>query len=198
MADSDRIVEIIIETNDKTGGALGAVQSKLLAFDKAVLRTQERLKRMTKDTYQASISLIDKVTPQGSKINSLLKGFAGKAYQASIGLIDRTTGGIRSLEAKLMQLTGKAYNVTVGLKDQASKGIKNIADGALMQTTGMGLSMLGTAGIGYGVVNAFQSQMDFEKQMSAVNAITGASGKKALDANGQVIIDVHRQSYYTV
>ena len=78
MADSDRIVEIIIETNDKTGGALGAVQSKLLAFDKAVLRTQERLKRMTKDTYQASISLIDKVTPRGSKINSLLKGLLAR------------------------------------------------------------------------------------------------------------------------
>ena len=180
MADRDRIIEIIIETNDRTGGALGAMQNKLLAFDRAVLRTQERLKRMTSGVYQTSINLIDRVTPQGSRINSMLKSIANKAYNATVGLIDRTAGGIRELEAKLMQITGKAYNVTVGLKNQATQGVKNIADGALMGMGGMGLSMLGGAGIGYGVVNAFQSQMDFEKQMSSVKAIMGTEKANAV------------------
>lgn len=125
------IIEIIIETNDKTGGALGAITNKLLAFDKSVQRTKNRLKELAVDSYSASIRLIDKVTPEGSKINSFLKGISTKAHFATIGLIDKTAGGIRTLEAKLLSLTGKAYNITMGLKDNASKGIKNVADSAL-------------------------------------------------------------------
>ena len=154
-----------------------------MKFDKSIQKTKNRLKSLVADNYSASLRLIDKVTPEGSKINSFLKSISTKVHFATIGLIDKTAGGIRNLETKLLSLTGKAYNITMGLKDNASKGIKNIADGALMQTAGIGISMMGTAGIGYGVVNAFQSQMDFEKQMSAVKAIMGDKANVVLSVD---------------
>ena len=177
---ADRIIEIIIETNDRTGGSLGAVQNKLLAFDKAVQKTQNRLKSMSTNAYEATIRLVDRVTPQGSKINSFLKSVSSKMYNATVGLIDKTTGGIRNLEAKLMQLTGKAYNVTVGIKDQVSKGVKGIADSALMQATGVGLQMAGAAGIGMGAVSAVNTYKDFEYQMATVRALTTTGMDKSV------------------
>ncbi len=186
MAQSDHIIEIIIQTNDQTGGALGKVQDSLLALDRAVQRTQERLKRAFGRAYSATVRLIDQVTPAGSKINELLKRLAGKTYQLALRLNDGATNKIRSLEAKLMQLTGKAYTIAVNLRDNATRRIRGLADGALLGMGGMGATMLGTAGIGYGVVNAFQSQMSFEKQMSAVKAIMSGSVSSTEELNAQM------------
>ena len=173
MAQSDHIVEIIIQTNDQTGGALGKVQNSLLALDRAVQKTQERLKRAFSNAYSATIKLIDQVTPAGSKVNDFLKRLAGKTYNLALRLTDGATNGIRNLEAKLMRLAGKTYTVAVNLKDNATQKVKGIADGALMGMGGMGAGMLGAAGIGYGAVNAVNAYMDFEKQMSKVRAIAG-------------------------
>ena len=181
MAQSDHIIEIIIQTNDQTGGALGKVQSSLLTLDKAVQKTQERMKRAFSNGYSATIRLIDKVTPAGSKITDLLKRLAGKTYQLALRLADGATNGIRNLEAKLMRLTGKAYTIAVNVKDNAKQKFRGLADGALMGMGTMGATMLGTAGIGYGAVNAIQSQMSFEKQMSAVKAISGATEQEFVD-----------------
>lgn len=181
MAQSDHIIEIIIQTNDQTGGALGKVQNSLLALDKVVQKTHDRLKRAFSNAYSATIRLIDNVTPTGSKINDLLKRLAGKTYQLALRLNDGATNGIRNLEAKLMRLSAKAYTIAVNVKDNVSKKINGLADGALMGMGGMGVTMLGTAGIGYGAVNAIQSQMSFEKQMSAVKAISGATGQDFAD-----------------
>ena len=107
MVQSDHIIEIIIQTNDQTGGALGKVQSSLLALDKAVKKTQERMKRAFSNGYSATIRLIDKVTPEGSKITDLLKRLAGKTYNLALRLTDSATNGIRNLEAKLIIFTHK-------------------------------------------------------------------------------------------
>ena len=72
----DRIIEIIIETNDRTGGSLGAITNKLLAFDKVVQRTQGRLRSLSMGSYGATLRLIDRVTPEGSKIQSFLRSIA--------------------------------------------------------------------------------------------------------------------------
>ena len=46
-------IEIIIQTNDQTGGSLTKVQNGLLALDRAVKKTQKRLKRAFSNAYQS-------------------------------------------------------------------------------------------------------------------------------------------------
>lgn len=70
-----------------------------------------------------------------------------------------------------MRIAGRAYTVAVNLKDNVSGKLKGLTDGLLMGAGGLGVGMLGTAGIGYGVVNAAQAYMGFEKQMSRVQAV---------------------------
>ena len=162
--------------NDATGGKLGGIQSKLLAMDKAAQRMHSKLASLGYKAYTATIRLIDRVTPQGSKINNLLRSLASKAYNISLKINDSALAKIRSVEASLMRLAGRAYTVAINVKDNVSSKLRGLTDGALM---GMGATMLGAGGIGYGMVNAVQSSMGFEKQMSRVQAL------RQLDKNSE-------------
>ena len=106
--------------------------------------------------------------------------------QLRINVNGNATSTLGKIKNQLTSLTQKAWNVTVNAKNAIGGKISEFTDGALM---GMGAQVLGTAGIGYGIVSAIQSQMDFEKQMSAVQAIIGydKSQMAALIANAEEI-----------
>ena len=170
---ADRVIQIIIETNDKTGGSLGALQKSLMAMDAAVNRLHNKLRSFATQKLAATISLIDRVTTPGSRINSFLKSLANKVYNISMRLNDSALGKIRQVEASLMKIAARAWTIGINVRDNVTGKIRGLTDGLLMGVGGLGVGMLGTAGIGYGVVNAAQSYMDFEKQMSRVQAVRG-------------------------
>lgn len=97
----------------------------------------------------------------------------------SVRLKDAATQQINKIRSEISSLTSKAHQVVVNVKTNGAeklKGIKNtIGEGVGGAAMAAGATMLGTAGIGYGVVNAVQSQMNFEKQMSSVKAILSGS-----------------------
>lgn len=175
---TDHVIDIIIETSDRTGGGLDKVRDKFLRFDQSIQRTNERLQRMTNRAHEITMSLIDKVTPAGSGIQRWLMRMAGKAHQVTLSLNDRATSQIRATEARLFQMTAKAYTVTVNLKDRATKGLKNLGNNALMSATGFSMDMLAGAGIGYGIYDTVKTYKNFEAQMSTVGAISGASAEQ--------------------
>ncbi len=168
---ADRTVMIIIDVADKTQGRLDGLKKSLLAIDAAAQKTRAKLASLGNRTYNATLRLIDRVTQPGSRINAFLKSIASKTYTITAKMGDAIFGKIRSLEASLMRVAGRAYTVAVNLKDNVSGKIKGLTDGLLMGAGGLGVGMLGTAGIGYGAVNALQSYMSFEKQMSRVQAL---------------------------
>lgn len=174
----DHIIDIIIEANDQTGGALNRLRDSFLNFDRMVQRVNERIHRLANQAHSITLSLIDRVTPAGSGINQWLRRLADRVHTVTLNLIDRTTDRIRNVEARLFQLTAKAYTITVNLKDKATQGLKNIGDSALQSATGFSSDMLAGAGIGYGIYNTVKTYKDFEQQMSAVGAISGASASE--------------------
>lgn len=175
---TDHIIDIIIETSDRTGGGLDKVRDKLLRFDQSVQRTSERLQRMTNRAHDITLNLIDRVTPAGSGIQRWLRSMADRAHQVTLGINDRVTSRIRETEARLFQMTAKAYTVTVNLKDKATQGLKSIGNNTLMAATGFSGDMLAGAGIGYGIYDTVKTYKNFEAQMSAVGSISGASSEQ--------------------
>lgn len=97
----------------------------------------------------------------------------------SVRLRDQATQQLSKIRAEVNSLTSKAHQVVVNVKTNGAEKlgkIKNsISEGVGGAAMAAGATMLGTAGIGYGVVNAVQSQMNFEKQMSSVKAIMSGS-----------------------
>ena len=105
----------------------------------------------------------------------------------NINANDAASAKIKKIQQELQNLVSKPWQAVVNLKNNASAALKNMKTGVSEMiggaAMGMGATMLGTAGIGYGAVNAIQSQMDFEKQMSSVKAIySGTYKDKELDS----------------
>lgn len=168
---ADRTIQIIVEVNDATGGALGGIQKSLLAMDKVVQRMQQKLRAFATQKFDATVRLIDRVTQPGSRINCFLKSLATKVYNITLRATDSATDKIRRIEASLMKLAGHAWTIAINVRDNVTNKVKGLTDGLLMGAGGMGVGMLGTAGIGYGALNAAQSYMNFEQQMSRVQAV---------------------------
>lgn len=173
---SSRIIEVVIDLNDRTGGKLEGFTSKLLAFDKKVQALHSKLAGFANRAYSATVSLIDRVTTPGSRINSFLKNLAGKIYRVTINANDGALNKIRNIEAALARLAGKAYTIGVNLRDNVTKKLGGISEGLLsgaMMGAGVFAPVLGAAGVGFGVGNALENYINFEYMTSKVAAITG-------------------------
>ena len=148
----------------------------------AAIKTTEKMMTGVQSKFQNQ-KLMFQVGVEGvERINRLQNEMRRAGMRISpmnLTVRDAATPVIDRVGNKIRELTGKAHNVAVNIKTNGAERLNRIKSsvgeamsGAAM---GMGAGMLGAAGIGYGVVNAFQSQMDFEKQMSAVKAVSGAT-----------------------
>ena len=167
---SSRVIELIIRVNDQTSPAVAQIQSKFLAVEQAIQRATARMKNFASARYRATISLIDRVSEPGSKINSVLKNLAGKAYRLTVNLADSASNKLQNLNALAARLVSKTYTITVNLKDNVSKKLGGLSEG-IMMGAGTFAPIAGAAGVGFGVANAVQAYMDFEKSMSRVQAV---------------------------
>lgn len=117
---------------------------------------------------------------QADKAKRSFQGIRG-TYEANIRAKDNATEKIRKIKTELNGLKGKAYTVALNMranvmKDKGLQDMKNamsgMAGGMLMGTS---MQMAGAAGIGFGIYDAVKGYMDFEQEMSAVKAISGAT-----------------------
>lgn len=119
--------------------------------------------------------------PAIDKMQSALKG-ASRNYKASFSLQDRASGVISQITSKLNSIKGKTYTAFLNVRGNMAAGngplgnfkskASDVASGMLM---GTGMQMAGAAGIGFGLFDAVKGYMDFEQEMSAVKAISGAT-----------------------
>ena len=98
-------------------------------------------------------------------------------YEATIRAKDDATAKIQRVKTELNGLKGKAYTVALNVKQNGSfnnmqNKVSGMASAALMGTS---MQMAGAAGIGFGIYDAVKGYMDFEQEMSAVKAISGAT-----------------------
>lgn len=136
-----------------------------------------------KGNYSATLSVKDMASSGLSKVKSGLQSVRGKTAAASVHLRDEASAGIAHIKEGLTSLTGKTYTAMVnvkqntggitGLTEKAGNAVSGVASGMLMNTS---MQMAGAAGIGFGIYDAIKSYADFEKEMSAVKAISGATG----------------------
>ena len=178
---AEHVIDIVVQTQDNVSPGLDRASKKLRGFDKSVEKTQARLKEFAKADYEVVLRAIDRVTPVGSRARETLRGITGRTYNTTIGAIDRTAIKVREAQARLTALTGKAWMVTIAAKNTISEKASGAVNGAVQSVTGMGAQMIAGAGIGYGIYDTIKTYKDFQQQMSAVAAISGATGGE-LDA----------------
>ena len=117
-----------------------------------------------------------KAAGQADRAKRAFQGIRG-IYEATIRAKDDATAKIQKVKTELNGLKGKAYTVALNVKQNGSfnnmqNKVSGMASAALMGTS---MQMAGAAGIGFGIYDAVKGYMDFEQEMSAVKAISGAT-----------------------
>ena len=147
----------------------------------SAIKATERLARGVGDAKDRDINykIGVKGMEQLKRYQEMLKS-AGMTQPKPVNLRVNDNGAtskIAKIKTDLQGIAGKAWNTTLNIKTNGAQALgkvkNNLSELATGAAFGLGAGMLGTAGIGYGAVNMVQSYMDFEKQMSAVQAIIG-------------------------
>lgn len=189
LSDSKKALEGVKASASGVSGALDTVQASMDKTSQSAAKATsgaEKLKSSlqgVKGDYSATLSVKDMASSGLSKVKSGLQGVKGKTAAASVHLRDEASAGIAHIKEGLASLTGKTYTAMVnvkqntggitGLTEKAGNAVSGVASGMLMNTS---MQMAGAAGIGFGIYDAIKSYADFEKEMSAVKAISGATG----------------------
>lgn len=189
LSDSKKALEGVKASASGVSGALDTVQASMDKTGQSAAKATsgaEKLKsslRGVKGNYSATLSVKDMASSGLSKVKNGLQSVKGKTAAASVHLRDEASAGITHIKEELTSLTGKAYTAMVnvkqntggiaGLTEKAGNAVSGVASGMLMNTS---IQMAGAAGIGFGIYDAIKSYADFEKEMSAVKAISGATG----------------------
>ena len=174
---AEYVISAVLQLKDRMTAKLGNISKAVAGLTKA----SEGIGKATDGISKGAVSLKNfGINLDGSDLARFerLKGVmdaAGMRRPIDLRANDSASSKIKKIQQELQNLVGKPWQAVVNLKNNASAALKNMKTGVGEMiggaAMGMGATMLGTAGIGYGAVNAVQSQMDFEKQMSAVKAI---------------------------
>lgn len=177
MADTEKL-DVVISLDDKgfTDGIKDAKDST------------EGLSKATKDLVPA-LSSVEKGmgTASGAAqgINNKIKEASGtldKFKRAARDTIvklrakDDATPTVKKIKDELNKFKGKVYTATVNVKQNLSGAAGKAMDKVSGAMFGATAQMAGMAGIGFGIIDAVKGYADFEEEMSAVKAISGATG----------------------
>lgn len=174
--------QIIIEVDLKdnaSGKSLEGFKRSLVEFDKQTQKTRQRLLSLGRSAYKAEVRLIDKISPQGAKINEMLRRLAATQYKVGVSITNKTFAQITNITTALQRISGRAWPITLKLRDDLTgkiKSLKGMIDGMLLGFGSMGL-MGGAGGIGYGLASGLSAYADFEKMTSKVAAVRGLSNQ---------------------
>lgn len=158
-----------------------SLKDQMTAQLNSAIKATERLTRGIGDSRDRTINVGVKGMEQLQRYRDLLRQ-AGMTQPKPVNLRvndNGVTSKIAKIKTDLQSVVSKPWNAILNIKTNGAAALgkvkSNLSELATGAAFGLGAGMLGTAGIGYGAVNMVQTYMDFEKQMSAVQAVLGYS-----------------------
>lgn len=124
-------------------------------------------------------SAVKDLTTKATNLKTKLSGLKSGSYNVTLRVKDKATSVVNRVKSQLESIRGKVYTATVNIRqnqgiNKIKQSLTGIGSGMLRGTSA---GMLGTAGIGFGAYESIKQYGEFEQQMSAVGAISGAVGE---------------------
>ena len=171
-------------------------------FTNAVKKAQQSTQNLTKSanavtpamagvdrSMSSAVSSVQGIANATKKAESELSKLkrTGSNIKVKIDAKDEATSKVQKIKSELNTFKGKVYTATVNVKQNmagAMSSAGNKLSGAMLGTT---MQMAGMAGIGFGIFDAVKGYADFEEEMSAVKAISGATADEFQKLNEKAI-----------
>lgn len=171
-------------------------------FTNAVKKAQQSTQQLAKSANAVTPAMVGVDRSMNSAVSSV-QGIAnatkkaeselsklkrtGSNIKVKIDAKDEATSKVQKIKSELNTFKGKVYTATVNVKQNmagAMSSAGNKLSGAMLGTT---MQMAGMAGIGFGIFDAVKGYADFEEEMSAVKAISGATSEEFQKLNEKAI-----------
>ena len=176
MADTQKLsVELSLDDRGFTKGIQKAQQS-LQGLVKSTTGLSPAVSSASKNMSSATSSVKGVQQAAQSATSSITKlKQAGSNVTVNIKAKNNASSTINQVQSQLNGFKGKVYTATVAVKQKMTGAVgaaSNKLNGALL---GAGAQMAAMGGIGFGIFDAVKGYADFEEEMSAVKAISGAT-----------------------
>lgn len=188
MADTEKL-DVVISLDDKgfTDGIKDAKNSTdgLSKATKDLVPALSSVERGMGSASGATQGISNKI----KEASGTLDKFKRAARDAIVKLRakDEASPTVKKIKDELNQFKGKVYTATVNVKQNLSGAAGKAMDKVSGAMFGATAQMAGMAGIGFGVFDAIKKYADFEEEMSAVRAISGATGDEFIQLKEKAI-----------
>ena len=177
MADTE-ILGVVISLDDKgfTDGIKKAKNSTdgLSQSTKALVPGLSSVEKSMGTASGAAQGISNKIKEANGTLDKFKR--AARDTIVKLRVKDDATPTVKKIKDELNKFKGKVYTATVNVKQNLSGVAGKAADTVSGAMFGATAQMAGMAGIGFGVFDAVKGYADFEEEMSAVKAISGATG----------------------
>lgn len=143
----------------------------------------------------SSVQGIANATKKAESELSKLKR-TGSNIKVKIDAKDDATSKVHKIKNELNGFKGKIYTATVNVKQNLAGSIGAVGNRLSGAMFGATMQMAGIAGISFGIANGIKKYADFEKEMSNVKAISGATADEFLQLKKKAI-DMGAATKYT-
>lgn len=197
------VLSATLQLKDKMTASIDKAKKSVTGM-KSELQSTGGVANAVSGNFNKTGSAVDNLSRKTTNLKRNLNGLKGN-YTANVSLKDNATAACSKIKNQINQITSKQHVIKIttqarNIGGAAVKGLGKIgnaaggiASGMLMNT---GVQMAGAAGIGFGMYNAVKSYMDFEKEMSTVQALSGATGS-AFDALTKKAKEMGRTTKFT-
>ena len=143
----------------------------------------------------SSVQGIANATKKAESELSKLKR-TGSNIKVKIDAKDNATSKVHKIKNELNGFKGKVYTATVNVKQNLAGSVGAVGNRLSGAMFGATMQMAGIAGISFGIANGIKKYADFEKEMSNVKAISGATADEFLQLKKKAI-DMGAATKYT-
>lgn len=197
MADTQKLsVELSLNDRGFTKGIQQAQQS-LQGLVKSTTGLSPAVSSASRNMSTATNSVKGVQQAAKSATSSITKlKQAGSNVSVNIKAKNNASSTISQVQSQLNGFKGKVYTATVNVKQNLASSVGAVGNRLSGAMFGATMQMAGIAGISFGIANGIKKYADFEKEMSNVKAISGATADEFLQLKKKAI-DMGAATKYT-
>lgn len=197
MDNKERLgVELYLDDKGFTNAVKKAQQStqQLAKSANAVTPAMAGVDRSMNSAVSSVQGIANATKKAESELSKLKK--TGSNIKVKIDAKDDATSKVHKIKSELNGFKSKVYTATVNVKQNLAGSVGAVGNRLSGAMFGATMQMAGIAGISFGIANGIKKYADFEKEMSNVKAISGATTDEFLQLKKKAI-DMGAATKYT-
>ncbi len=159
----------------------GEAKKKISTLESVTEKVEKKFRNLSKLTASPTSKIKDLTTPIVEKIEAKVNKLNNKSISPTARIKDNASSNLDKIESKVEKLNKKQSKSKISIKDEATKALSSIENkiNSFIKLGAKKVISLGLVGItaagGFGIGESIKTYSEYEKGLSNVKAVTGAT-----------------------